>query len=180
LDVVSVGHHEAWLAEKAARGAHLHAVDRFTRLDMRSYLPFDLLVKVDIASMTHSLEVRCPLLDHHLIELAAKFPARWKADPFRRKRVLRAAFPDAFPPGIEKRPKQGFGVPVGRWLRGPLGDFATDLLCAGETACTRYVRGEVVSQLLDQHRRGAADNSYPLWNLMVLELWLRRFITRTW
>jgi asparagine synthase (glutamine-hydrolysing) len=129
--------------------------------------------------MTHSLEVRCPLLDQELSDLVAPMPSAWKARLRSRKRLLRAAFAQDIPAEVMNRPKSGFGVPIAKWLRGDLGRMARELLCSQETASRRYLRPAAVASLLDEHRQGTHDHAYPLWNLLVFELWLRRFVERT-
>ncbi len=170
--------HEEWLIGVANGMPGLDTVNRLSRLDMLTYLPDDVLTKVDIASMTHSLEVRCPLLDQEVADLVAPMHSSWKATLRHRKRLLRAAFADDIPPAILKRSKRGFGVPVAEWFRGSLGEHARDLICRGDAASRRYVRTSSVTTLLDEHRAGSADNGPLLWNLVIFEMWLARFVER--
>ena len=149
------------------------------RLDVATYLPGDLLLKADIASMAHSLEVRSPLLDHTVLELGVSLPASLKVDGFRGKIALRRAFADALPPDVAKRGKSGFGVPIARWFREELRTVATDVLL-GETARARaQMRPGVVAQLLDDHVSGRADHAHRLWCLLMLELWQQHHIDAT-
>jgi asparagine synthase (glutamine-hydrolysing) len=141
-----------------------------------TYLPGDLLLKADIASMAHSLEVRSPLLDHTVLELGVSLPASLKVDGLRGKIALRRAFADALPPEVAKRGKTGFGVPIARWFREELRTVATDVLL-GETARARgQMRPGVVAQLLDDHVSGRADHAHRLWCLLMLELWQQHHI----
>ena len=179
LQAVNPHRHEEWLIETANEVGGLDTVNRLSRLDMLTYLPNDILTKVDIASMTHSLEVRCPLLDQDLADLVAPMPSAWKARLRTRKRLLRAAFANDIPDQVMNRPKTGFGVPIGEWFRNDLGVMARELLCSGDSASHRYVRGPAVQSLLDEHRSRSHDHAYPLWNLLIFELWLRRFVERT-
>lgn len=151
-------------------------VDRTLYTDVRNYLPGALLVKADRMTMAHSLEARSPFLDHELVEFAARLPVRWKVRGRSTKRILRTAFEHDLPPGLAKRGKVGFGVPLGRWLAGPLHDTATDLLLgsdarSGELLCTDRVRS-----LLAENRSGTADHGKRLWALLNLELWLRHTV----
>ena len=146
------------------------------RLDVRTYLPGDLLLKADIASMAHSLEVRSPLLDHHVLELGVSLPDSLKVEGRRGKVALRRAFADALPPAVAGRGKTGFGVPIARWFREELRTLATDVLL-GDTARARgQLRPGVVAQLLDDHVSGRADHAHRLWCLLMLELWQREHI----
>ncbi|MGA2588314.1 MAG: asparagine synthase (glutamine-hydrolyzing) [Bryobacteraceae bacterium] len=138
-------------------------------------LPGDLLVKVDRMSMANSLEVRCPILDHELGELAASIPHAWKIRNGKGKYIFLQALGDRLPPALLKRPKMGFGVPLAVWFRGDLRSFLWDHL--GSTAFQQ--RGVVspgfVQHMLDEHESARRDNSYWLWSLLVLELWFREF-----
>jgi len=150
-------------------------INRFSLMDLQTYLPGDLNTKVDIASMAHSLEVRQPFLDHHVVELAAQMPANWKIRSGKGKRILREAFADMIPASIWTRRKQGFGVPLDHWFRGPLKELAQQTLL-GDTATRRglFVKAEI-QQMLDQHTSGKFDHAYRLWSLLVLELWFQRW-----
>jgi asparagine synthase (glutamine-hydrolysing) len=146
------------------------------RLDIRTYLPGDLLLKADIASMAHSLEVRSPLLDHRVLELGVSLPDPLKVKGLRGKIALRRAFAGALPPAVAARGKTGFGVPIARWFRGELRTIAGDVLL-GETARARgQLRPGVVAELLDDHVSGRADHAHRLWCLLMLELWQRRYV----
>jgi asparagine synthase (glutamine-hydrolysing) len=141
------------------------------QLDVRTYLPGDLLLKADLASMAHSLEVRSPLLDHAVLELGVALPDRLKVDGRRGKVALRRAFADALPPEVAGRGKSGFGVPIARWFREDLRTLAGDVLL-GETARARGLfRPGAVARLLHDHVSGRADHAHRLWCLLMLELW---------
>lgn len=144
--------------------------------DLLTYLPCDLLTKVDIASMAHSLECRCPFLDHHVVELAAAMPLRLKLRRGRGKWILRRAFADLLPPAVRRRNKMGFGVPLDHWFRTELRDFARDVLLDPATLARGYFQPSAVQKLLDDHLAGRFDHSYRLWSLMVLELWQRQWL----
>lgn len=144
--------------------------------DVARYLPEDLLVKLDLATMAHSLEARCPFLDAEVVEFAARLPVRWKVWGTAKKVLLRRALRDLLPPEILGRPKQGFGVPIDVWFRGPLKDLAFDTLLSPRAADRGLFRPAAVRHLLEEHVSGRADRRYQLWNLLMLELWYRTFI----
>jgi asparagine synthase (glutamine-hydrolysing) len=145
-------------------------------LDIRTYLPGDLLLKADLASMAHSLEVRSPLLDHAVLELGVSLPDRLKVDGRRGKVALRRAFADVLPPLIASRGKTGFGVPIARWFREDLRTLSGDVLL-GDTARARGLfRPGAVAGLLHEHVSGRADHAHRLWCLLMLELWQREHI----
>ncbi|NQT37322.1 MAG: asparagine synthetase B, partial [Planctomycetes bacterium] len=140
-----------------------------------TYLPCDLMTKVDIASMAHGLECRQPFLDHRLVELAAAMPRQHKFRYGRGKRILKEAFSDLIPPAIRRRRKMGFGVPLDHWFRGPMKNFARDVLLDSRALGRGLFRGEAVRRMLDDHSSGRFDHSYRLWALLVLELWQQRW-----
>jgi asparagine synthase (glutamine-hydrolysing) len=135
----------------------------------------DMLVKVDRASMANSLEVRCPLLDQELADLAARVPHRWKIQNGSGKRILIKALGDRLPPGLLQRKKKGFGLPLSIWFRGPLREFLWDHLTSVEFQQRGIVQPEFVKAMLQEHQSGRRDNSTWLWRLLMLELWFRQF-----
>jgi asparagine synthase (glutamine-hydrolysing) len=147
-------------------------------LDIRTYLPGDLLVKADLASMAHSLELRSPLLDWEVLELGVSLPDALKVQGRRGKVALRRAFADDLPPEIAERGKAGFGVPVADWFRGPLRDLAGDVLLGERTRQRGQLRVRRVEQLLRDHLAGRADHGHRLWCLLMLELWQRTHLDR--
>src|SRR5262245_1395174 len=154
----------------------LHPIDAAMAVDVASYLPYDLLVKVDIASMANSLEARSPFLDHEAMEFAARLPVEIKFRGGRLKSLLKRAFADLLPPENVNRRKMGFGVPVGQWFRGPLRDLLRDALLSPRSLERGYFRESEVRRLVDEHLERRADHSFQLWNLLMLELWHREFI----
>ncbi|HOM17902.1 MAG TPA: asparagine synthase-related protein, partial [Thermoguttaceae bacterium] len=140
------------------------------------YLPCDLMVKVDIASMAHSLECRQPFLDHRVVELAVRMPRRLKYRWGRGKWILRRTFSDILPPAIQRRGKMGFGVPISEWFRGPLQGWIEQLLTDGRLYHRGYFRPESIQALLAEHRTGRFDHGNRLWALAILELWHRLWI----
>jgi asparagine synthase (glutamine-hydrolysing) len=151
-------------------------LNRLLDLDVQTYLPGDLLVKMDIATMAHSLEVRSPLLDHKLMELSASLPGKWKVRGLTTKKIFKDALRPWFPDHILDRPKQGFGVPIGEWFRGPLRGFPREILLDPRTIDRGWFRRDAVARLLDDHEQGTQDNTNKLWALIQLELWMRMFI----
>lgn len=161
---------------------HTHSsglLDRTLAADVRLYLPYDLLVKVDIASMAHALEARSPFLDHELMEFAARLPVSMKLRGSVSKYCLKKAFEDRLPPDILKRRKMGFGVPLQRWFREDLRQPAHDVLLGSRATERGYFRRDCVERLLREHMQGSADHSYRLWALFYLELWQRMFVDRS-
>jgi asparagine synthase (glutamine-hydrolysing) len=135
----------------------------------------DMLVKVDRMSMANSLEVRCPLLDHHLAELAASIPHEWKLRNGRGKYVLVDALRDYLPAELLNRGKMGFGVPLSLWFRGSLREFLWDHLTGKRFLGRGIVSAPFLRTLLEEHQSGRRDNYLWLWSLLMLELWFRDF-----
>lgn len=150
-------------------------VGRMLDVDVRSYLPGDLLVKVDIATMRHSLEGRSPLLDHVLMEFAASLPPEWKVRGRRTKVLLKDVARGWLPDEVIDRPKMGFGVPIATWLRTDLRDTARDLLTDRTARDRGWFDQAAVQRLLAEHDEGV-DRSARIWALLVLEQWHRRWI----
>ena len=144
--------------------------------DIHSYLPGDLLVKVDIATMAVSLEARSPFLDHRVVEFAAALPMRWKLRGGEGKRILKETFADLLPPEILRRGKQGFGVPISRWFRRELREYLREVLLDPSSLARGYFDPARVRGLVDDHQRGRREHAYRLWALLALELWHRQFI----
>jgi asparagine synthase (glutamine-hydrolysing) len=133
----------------------------------------DMLVKVDRMSMANSLEVRCPLLDHKLAELAATIPNGWKLRNGKGKQILLRAVGDRLDPSLLNRPKMGFAVPLRHWFRTSLRAFLWDHLTSAAFSQRGIAAPEFVRVLLDEHQSGRRDNSMWLWMLLMLELWFR-------
>jgi len=140
-------------------------------LDISTYLANDLLPKADLASMTHSLELRSPFLDHEVVELGLSLPDRLKVRGLRGKLVLRDAFADLLPPELTARRKTGFGLPLARWFRDDLREQARDVLLSDG-----LFRRATVERLLAEHDAGRIDHGHRLWCLLVLELWRRAWV----
>jgi len=147
--------------------------------DLLTYLPCDLMSKVDIASMAVGLECRQPFLDHRVVELAAGMPLRLKLRWGKSKRILRQAFGHLLPPDVFRRRKMGFGVPLDHWFRSALREFASEVLLDAQTLARGYFRREKVEQLIRDHTTGRFDHSARLWALLVLEFWHRAWVDST-
>jgi asparagine synthase (glutamine-hydrolysing) len=157
-----------------AAGAHLPVLDRILYANFRTYLPDDLAVKMDRMSMAHSLETRSPFLDTAVIEALGRIPARHKVGLRRLKPLLRASFGSGvLPEAIWDRPKHGFGVPMGAWFRGDLGQVLEDEVLATDARCAAVVRQDTVRRLYAEHRAGDHEHGFRLWTLLTLERWLR-------
>jgi asparagine synthase (glutamine-hydrolysing) len=150
-------------------------VTRAMAADVVTYLPGDLLVKVDLASMAHSLECRGPFLDHRVVELAAAMPLdrKIKLRSGRSKVVLKQAFAEFLPPAIKTRSKMGFGVPISRWFRDELKNELCDVLLDPVCLNRSLFRPEAIEKLVADHVRGKREHSFRLWALLMLELWFR-------
>lgn len=167
---------EDWLASLFEKTQQLNAIDAAMSVDIESYLPFDLLVKVDITSMANSLEARSPFLDHEVMEFAARLPVDLKLRGKQAKYLLKRAFPDLLPAENVERRKMGFGVPVGEWFRSSLRNLLEDALLSDQAAKRLYFQPQEVRRLVAEHLERRADHSFKLWNLLMLELWHREFI----
>jgi asparagine synthase (glutamine-hydrolysing) len=148
------------------------ALLRLMATDVETYLPEDILVKVDRASMAVGLEVRSPLLDHRLLQLVMAADPRWIADAQGGKVPLRTIYGVQLPPAVFNRPKTGFGVPLGRWLRSDLDTFASDRLLDRRAPIAALLDRAATRRMLLLHRAGAGDHSVWIWNLLVLDAWL--------
>ncbi|HYV18315.1 MAG TPA: asparagine synthase (glutamine-hydrolyzing) [Verrucomicrobiae bacterium] len=150
-------------------------LDRALALGLETYLPDDLLVKMDIASMAHSLEARSPLLDHRVVELMATVPGDLKMKRLEPKHLLKKLASRFVPPSVIYRRKQGFAIPVAEWLRGPLWPATERILTGPRLKQRGILNGERIAALLREHAAGA-DHQAILWTLLWLELWFRMFV----
>jgi len=166
-----------------------HAIDVFRRhastaptddplsliqyIDMKTYLPGDILVKVDRASMAHSLEVRAPILDHELIEWVSGLPPEWKLAGGEGKAIFKSALRSYLPEDILYRPKMGFAVPLITWFRGPLRQRVRDAILGERLAATGFFDTSALRQLVEQHQSGMRDHSAALWSLLMFDAFLR-------
>ena len=177
-DALTGGSGDEWALEdyraiwESSAGAY--PLDRLLDLNLRTYLPDDLLVKTDRTSMAHGLEVRCPFLDIELLEYAARLPPAVKARGLSLKRVLKAAVDDLLPREILHRPKRGFGVPLDRWFREDLRGYVAGTLGAPDARVKGQLSGLAIDSLLAEHESGVRDHGHALWTLLTLEVFLRR------
>ncbi|MFN3171094.1 MAG: asparagine synthase (glutamine-hydrolyzing) [Hyphomicrobiales bacterium] len=144
-------------------------------LDMTVYMPDDVLTKVDRASMAASLEVRVPFLDPDLVDLAWRIPSAMKLHEGTGKWILRQILRKHLPADLVDRPKSGFTVPLAEWLRGPLREWADDLLSEKALSHDDVLEAKAIGRLLERHLSGAADNSAILWNLLIFQQWRQRW-----
>ena len=166
----------AQFREYAARARTGEPIDALLYLDSKTYLPGDILTKVDRMSMAVSLEARVPLLDHKLIELVTTIPAPLKLKGLETKYIFKRAVGELVPAEILNRPKQGFGMPLQKWINGEFSERIRDTLSEPRTRSRGYLEQSYIALLLDEHWRGRRDHSYALWMLLMLELWHRTFI----
>ena len=170
-------------AEHLARAGILAVgSDRLTRslaLYQDTYLPDDILTKVDRSSMACGLEVRAPFLDAALVERIERLPPFYKYGKGQTKRILKQAVASRLPDSILKRPKKGFGIPVARWLRGPLASWVDHLLGPERIGRQGIFKPEVVSRMLAEHRSGARDHRKPLWTLLMFQVWHETWLEAT-
>jgi asparagine synthase (glutamine-hydrolysing) len=146
---------------------------RFMYRDMAGYLPGDILVKLDRASMAVSLEVRCPLLDHRLVEFAWRLPTAVKVRSGKGKWLLRRVLRRYLPEVFFERPKHGFNVPIGAWLRGPLREWADALLAPPQLGDKGFLDPGRVQTCWHEHLSGRRDRAYELWAILMVEAWLK-------
>ncbi|HEX8248703.1 MAG TPA: asparagine synthase (glutamine-hydrolyzing) [Pyrinomonadaceae bacterium] len=161
-----------WFAKANGSGA----IDAMLLTDTMTYLPNDLLVKVDIASMANSLEARSPFLDHKVIEFAASLPEKIKLRGTETKYLLKKAASRVVPREVLYRRKMGFGIPVGYWLRNEMKDFMFETLLSEKSFSRGLFNPETIKKLVAQHVAEKQNHTYPLWTLLMLELWFRQMI----
>jgi asparagine synthase (glutamine-hydrolysing) len=151
-------------------------IERLLDVDAQTHLPGQLLVKMDIASMAHSLEVRSPLLDHMFMQMAARLPLSAKVSGGTSKRLLKEAIRPWIPGDVLDRPKRGFAMPVASWLRNELRRLPAAVLLDSRARARGLFERRVIERLITTHQDGTADNSNKLWALIQLELWFRTYV----
>jgi asparagine synthase (glutamine-hydrolysing) len=155
-----------------------HPLDRILAADVDNYLPNDLLVKMDVATMAHSLEARSPFLDHVFMELAARLPPDLKVRGLRSKYALKRLARRRLPRSVVDRPKQGFSAPISMWMRGKLAGYVQEVLLDEQTLSRGLTNPNGVRRLISAHTSGRADHGRDLWTLLCLELWFREVVDR--
>jgi len=166
----------AFLYDAFGRFKGEKVVNEVSLVDIVTYLPYDLLVKMDIATMANSLEARSPFLDQEMVSFAAGIPAHMKMKGVRSKHILRRAFKDMLPPEILRRPKMGFGIPVAQWFRHELNDYLRDTLLSERAMNRGYFRNESVREMIELHSLGKENYANHLWALLCFELWCQAFL----
>lgn len=157
----------------------VNAADDLTRmqyLDTKTYLPEDILAKVDRASMMCSLEARVPLLDHRVLEFAARIPTKFKFRNGKGKYIFRRLLEELLPKGLLDRPKAGFGVPLVHWFNQDLAGYTRDVLFEARSLDRGLFRREAIEQILAEHGKGLADRSPDIWRLLFFEHWCRHYL----
>ena len=160
------------LERKSEWPQNLSFQERMMFLDMATYLPDDILVKVDRASMATSLETRVPFLDHRVVELALRIPVDQKIVGTRGKEVLRKILYKYVPKKLIDRPKQGFGIPLGEWLRGPLREWAEDLISKERLLKEGFFEAEMIHERWNEHLSGKRNWEHSLWSVLMFQAWL--------
>ena len=164
---------DAWLYKNYFNQAGLDATSQRMLADQNTYLTDDILVKVDRVSMWHSLEVRVPLLDHHLVEFANSLPLNFKCRDGVQKYLPKQLLHTLVPEKLITQKKRGFGLPISNWLSGRYYDYSRDLLLASDAKCTEYLNQDVIEEYIHLNKVGKRDLSRRIWALMCLEQWLR-------
>jgi len=170
---------EAALAKHFAPYAHLPWASQMMHFDADTYLPEDVLVKVDRMSMAHSIESRVPLLDNEVVAFASTLPSHYKLKNGRRKHILKQLAATLLPQDLVDRRKQGFGVPLGVWFRGNLRELFADTLLSPRNLSRGYFQAPFVRRLVNDHLSGRADHTLRLWQLVIFERWHAHYLDQT-
>ena len=178
-EVLAAGTRPEREAVEQIRAAAGPLLSRLQRWDQRHYLVDDIMVKVDRATMAHSLEARCPLLDHHVIEIAGAQAASRHGDAQTTKRLFRKVIAPWVPPAVLTRPKRGFGVPLRRWFQEGMIGWAREILTDSRSRQRGWTRSSEVDAMLQQHEEGSRDHAKRIWALVCLELWARQHVDRS-
>ncbi|MDD2774177.1 MAG: asparagine synthase (glutamine-hydrolyzing) [Elusimicrobiales bacterium] len=166
-----------YIGESYSKAAGLDFVNQLLYVDMKTYLPEDLMVKMDIACMANSLEGRSPLLDHEFMELCFGLKGDWKLCGVNRtKWILKETFRDMLPDTIRKRGKMGFGIPLGPWFRVELKKYWEEHCLSPKALSRGYFDESALRALWTEHQTGKRDHGYRLWALLMLELWHETFL----
>ena len=167
------GYHARAVFERCLSDAPDHPLSRVQYLDFKTYLPGDILTKVDRASMAHSLEVRVPILDHEFVEWVSGLPAEWKLNGREGKSVFKQALEPHLPDDVLYRDKMGFAVPLARWFRGPLAERVRQAVLSPVLAESGIFSINTLNRMVQQHQSGQRDHSAALWSLLMFESFYR-------
>ena len=176
IEKIDTTRSDKWFDGIFNSGNGLDIVKKSMRTDLFSYLPYDLLVKVDIVSMANSLEARSPFLDHRLIEFAASLGSNFKIRGTELKYILKRCIKGIVPDENVYRQKMGFGMPLKHWFKGELKSYLTSKVLSKRAIGRGYFKPESIRDTIDEHERGRRDNSIKLWTLLMLESWHEEFI----
>ena len=149
-----------------------HEIERMCWLDTQTYFPDDFLVKVDRASMAYSLEARVPLVDHRVVEWFWRLPLNMKVRKNESKWILRQILGKHIPASFFERPEMGFGIPIGEFLRGPLREWASDLLSESTLRQQNLLHPKPLQDMWQNHLTGRVNAQYVLWNVLMLDAWV--------
>jgi len=166
------------IKEQYGNSGTTDSVDSMLFSDFMTYMPGDLLPKVDITSMANSLEARSPFLDHKFLEFSAKMPSNLKIKCFANKYILKKALKGKIPDEILNREKMGFGVPVGKWFKNELKQYIYGILLSEKHIKRGHFKKDAIKRILDEHCNGRINNGAKIWDLLNLELWHRIFIDK--
>jgi len=176
IEKIDTTRSDEWFDGIFNSGNGLDIVKKSMRTDLFSYLPYDLLVKVDIVSMANSLEARSPFLDHRLIEFAASLSSNFKIRGTELKYILKRCIKGIVPDENVYRQKMGFGMPLKHWFKGELKSYLMSKILSKRSMDRGYFKPESIRDTINEHERGRRDNSIKLWTLLMLELWHEEFI----
>jgi asparagine synthase (glutamine-hydrolysing) len=172
---LALGGHEPVLPQWTGQGDIPDTVERLQLADLATYLPHDVLTKVDRASMAVGLEARVPILDHRVVELAWRLPLSFKLRDGQSKWLLRKVLDRYVPRALIDRPKMGFSVPIGAWLRGPLRDWAETLLAPARLQAAGFLDASMVAEAWQAHVSGRHNEDTRLWGILMFEAWRARY-----
>lgn len=173
---ITAGDHSRLIDAVRKPVSDLRALDQMLFVDLRLWLPDDLLLYTDKLSMAHSLEVRVPFLDRDFLAFVESVPATWKLRGLRTKYILKEAVRPLLPPGVIDRKKKGLPTPMGRWLKGELTSYARDVLLASDSVIVELFDRSIVEGLISDHVRGFRNRERQIFTLLALEIWHRTFL----
>ncbi|MHA1558624.1 MAG: asparagine synthase (glutamine-hydrolyzing) [Alphaproteobacteria bacterium] len=171
----TIGTHNPFIDNLWAKLPNVSYIEKMQLADLSMYLPCDILTKVDRASMAHGLETRVPLLDHRVVSFACKIPLHLKINQSSTKWILREILYSYVPKKLIERPKMGFGVPIAKWLRGPLKEWAIDLLSEETLDRNIFTNKDIIAKKLKEHLSGEKDWGYHLWTVLMFQAWFQRY-----